>query len=422
MSDEQKKLKFKTTTQEIKFRGNGGYKARVKQEIEEHAIPENNLDRETQDKIPLILENTDRKLLLEEDKSTAIPLFENNEKIAISEGNDSQSLDKKEVTELLDNEEQKENKTLNLPLSKRKSYKTKTDSLPNSEPEVKVDYSKRTNTTSLNSFLPNQNNNPTDSSQEKTSEVTRHSYKSYEKKEGKSKSTWGQSSFGKKKSVPKKNEQTLEEEEKGIYRTSTLKKPKRKPKEIVDEEGYVRSSAKPAKQYASRGKKEYVYNEEKLYNYGINRLSEQDYGRHELLKKMKNLQEDEEMINRVLDKLEGQKFLNDNNRIRSFLMSYSNSESVNKTKQRLIQKGFDKKNIEAVLDDMENSGIYKAIQDKETEEEKALALLIRRYRIYEVEKKEKMSRFLASKGFNFDIISKVMKTFSNGEFDSFNPY
>ena len=137
---------------------------------------------------------------------------------------------------------------------------------------------------------------------------------------------------------------------------------------------------------------------------------------------MKNLQEDEEIINKVLDKLEGQKYLSDNNRIRSFLMSYSNSESVNKTKQRLIQKGFNKKIIEDVLEEMEHSGIYKAIQDKESEEEKALALLIRRYRIYEIDKKEKMSRFLASKGFNFDIISKVMKTFSNGDFDSFDPY
>ena len=47
-----------------------------------------------------------------------------------------------------------------------------------------------------------------------------------------------------------------------------------------------------------------------------------------------------------------------------------------------------------MLEEMEHSGIYKAIQDKESEEEKALALLIRRYRIYEIDKKEKRETLL----------------------------
>lgn len=410
MSDdiEKKSIKFKTITQEIKFRGTSNSRTKIKTEIEELKIPSNELDRLSDEKIPLLSGKDNPKLFLDENLQKDISILENNNKMLINTGNDSQSLTRENVETLNNEQINKDNKSLYLPLVKRKKYTPKSETVTSSD--VTFDHSKKFNKTTK--IISNDLSNLEE-------KIIRHSYSSNNEK---SKSTWGQSSFSKKKTTPKKNEQVLEEESNDIYRTSTLKKPKRKPKEIVDDDGYVRSSKKPVKQYATKSKKEYIYNEEKLYNYGINRLSEQDYGRHELFKKMKNLQEDEEIINKVLDKLEGQKYLSDNNRIRSFLMSYSNSESVNKTKQRLIQKGFNKKIIEDVLEEMEHSGIYKAIQDKESEEEKALALLIRRYRIYEIDKKEKMSRFLASKGFNFDIISKVMKTFSNGDFDSFDPY
>ena len=410
MSDdiEKKSIKFKTITQEIKFRGTSNSRTKIKTEIEELNIPSNDLDRLSDEKIPLLSGKDNHKLFLDENLQKDISILENNNKMLINTGNDSQSLTRENVETLNNEQINKDNKSLYLPLVKRKKYIPKSETITSSD--VTFDHSKKFNKTTK--IISNDLSNLEE-------KIIRHSYSSNNEK---SKSTWGQSSFSKKKTTPKKNEQVLEEESNDIYRTSTLKKPKRKPKEIVDDDGYVRSSQKPVKQYATKSKKEYIYNEEKLYNYGINRLSEQDYGRHELFKKMKNLQEDEEIINKVLDKLEGQKYLSDNNRIRSFLMSYSNSESVNKTKQRLIQKGFNKKIIEDVLEEMEHSGIYKAIQDKESEEEKALALLIRRYRIYEIDKKEKMSRFLASKGFNFDIISKVMKTFSNGDFDSFDPY
>ena len=423
MSDENKKLKFKTITQEIKFRGESNYKTTSKIEIEEHIIPTNDLDREISSKISLTNDTSENKFPLSEDNTKSFSLDEHIDKILLTHGSDNQSLSNNDVTNIQKNEEKKDSKSINLPLLKRKKYSPKEEQKNKlEETKIDYDYSKPINTSlKTNSNSTNELNNNENNAKLTENEITRHSFNKANNNDSKS-TNWGKSSFGKKKRTPKKSEQTLEEEANGIYRTSTLKKPKQKTKEIIDDDGLIRSSSKPIKQYTNKGKKEYVYNEEKLYNYGINRLSEQNYGRHELFKKMKNLQEDETIINKVLDKLENQKYLSDSNRIRSFLMSYSNSESVNKTKQRLIQKGFNKKDIETILLEMEESDVYKAIQDKESEEDKAIALLIRRFRIYESEKQDKMTRFLASKGFNFDIISTIMKKFSNGDFDTYDLY
>lgn len=408
MSDEKKTIKLKTTVQYIRFRGEGNSRPFNDTNIEEKELPSSSLDQIDDSKISFgdLVEN---KISLDEPLKKEISLSSSEDKVDLLQGNDIQSLNHDDINSILDTQNKNNNKIINVPFIKRsKNPENNTE-----KKEVKIDYSKRFT-------LEKKDNKDIDLlSQDSSDEITRQSFKKDVSK--KSTSSWGQSSFGNKNKKTTKNPDIIEEESNGIFRTSSLKKPKRKSKEVVDEEGYTRSSTKTSKTF-NNNKKEYIYNEEKLYNYGINRLSEQDYGRHELFKKMRNLQEDESIINKVLDKLESQKFLNDDNRIRSFLLSYSNSESVNKTKQRLMQKGFNKKEIERVLEDMEDSGIYKAIQDKETEEDKALNILIRKYRIYEVEKREKMTRFLATKGFSFDIITKVMKTFSNGEFDCFDPY
>ena len=86
--------------------------------------------------------------------------------------------------------------------------------------------------------------------------------------------------------------------------------------------------------------KEIIYNEQQLYNYGLNRLSSRDYLRVELFTKMSNLQPEPEMVNRVLDKLANLGYIDDKKRIRAVLNYYSPKESSNKTKNRLIQKGF----------------------------------------------------------------------------------
>lgn len=156
--------------------------------------------------------------------------------------------------------------------------------------------------------------------------------------------------------------------------------------------------------------KEIIYNEQQLYNYGINRISSRDYLRAELFTKMSNLQPDPEMVNRVLDKLTNQGYIDDKRRIRAVFNSYSSKESSSKTKNRLIQKGASKELIEEVLYELEEDNLTKIFEyDKETDA--ALILLDRKFRIYNHDNREKMLRFLISKGYNYSLCTKILKIF-----------
>ncbi len=156
--------------------------------------------------------------------------------------------------------------------------------------------------------------------------------------------------------------------------------------------------------------KEIIYNEQQLYNYGINRISSRDYLRAELFTKMSNLQPDPEMVNRVLDKLTNQGYIDDKRRIRAVFNSYSSKESSTKTKNRLIQKGASKELIEEVLYELEEDNLTKNFEyDKETDA--ALILLDRKFRTYNHDNREKMLRLLISKGYNYSLCTKILKIF-----------
>lgn len=155
--------------------------------------------------------------------------------------------------------------------------------------------------------------------------------------------------------------------------------------------------------------KEIIYNEQQLYNYGLNRLSSRDYLRAELFTKMSNLQPEAEMVNRVLDKLETLGYINDKRRIRSVFNSYKSKESSNKTKNRLIQKGATKDLIEEVLFEIEDSSSQVYEYDAETDA--ALILLDKKFKSYNPDNRDKMLRFLISKGYNYSLCSKVLRIF-----------
>lgn len=156
--------------------------------------------------------------------------------------------------------------------------------------------------------------------------------------------------------------------------------------------------------------KEIIYNEQQLYNYGINRISSRDYLRAELFTKMSNLQPDSEMVNRVLDKLSSQGYIDDKRRIRAVFNSYSSKESSSKTKNRLIQKGASKDLIDEVLFELEDDNATKNFEyDKETDA--ALILLDKKFKMYLHDNREKMLRFLISKGYNYSLCTKILKIF-----------
>lgn len=156
--------------------------------------------------------------------------------------------------------------------------------------------------------------------------------------------------------------------------------------------------------------KEIIYNEKQLYQYALNRLGEREFSRAELLTKMKRLQPDESMIHPILDKMEALNYLSDARRARNILLQYQHKEGLSKLKQRLATKGINKQTIEQVLEE-ENIG---AADD---ELQKAKSLLIKKFKTYDKENNNKMYRFLVSRGYNGQIISKALKEFSSGNLE-----
>lgn len=163
--------------------------------------------------------------------------------------------------------------------------------------------------------------------------------------------------------------------------------------------------------------KEIIYDEKQLYNYGINRFSERDYGRQELLVKMKRLQPDLEIVNKVLDKLEAQDYISDAKRAKSLFNQFSHKESINKTIQRIKQIGISKDTIDDVIEEKNNAatlfvGDDYDEEDIEEETKNAIKLLNNKFRFYDILKKDKMVRFLVSKGYRYNNISKAIVLFS----------
>ena len=156
--------------------------------------------------------------------------------------------------------------------------------------------------------------------------------------------------------------------------------------------------------------KEIIYDEKKLYNYGINRLSVRDYGRNELSKKMAKFQQDSDLINKALDKLEEQGYLSDERRTLSMLNQYAGRESIYKIKNRMQQKGLDKDFVQEIIEEKNSNS-------SEGEELVATELLHKKFKNIELviedkqKNSEKMIRFLASKGFKYDIIKKSMTAY-----------
>lgn len=141
--------------------------------------------------------------------------------------------------------------------------------------------------------------------------------------------------------------------------------------------------------------KEIVYNEAQLYRYGINCLSEREWGRAELQKKMLRLQPETEIIHRVLDKLESQNYLSDERRVRMVITQFERREGARKIKQRLAEKGLPRELVDSVLEEK----VRDAEERGESENERAAEILLRKFKQYNADQYAKMARFLISRGF-----------------------
>lgn len=142
---------------------------------------------------------------------------------------------------------------------------------------------------------------------------------------------------------------------------------------------------------------------EKLYNKALRFLSFRPRSEKEVEDYLKKKNSDSETSKKIINKLKEYNFLNDKEFARLWFESRTKLKPRAKRviKMELKQKGID----EEIIDNLfENNNT----EDKEI----ALALAERRVKRYANEdpqkRKEKMYRYLASKGFNYDIIKDVV--------------
>jgi regulatory protein len=145
--------------------------------------------------------------------------------------------------------------------------------------------------------------------------------------------------------------------------------------------------------------KQKIFAPDRLHTYGLWLLSRRDYTTFEITQKMKNYQPDEKIIQEAVDKLVNLGYVNDERRATNLVNAYIKKESTYKIKRRLSEKGVSKEIIEEVL--QENV-------DEDTEFEMAKNMLIKKFKEYDPEKKQKYASYLAGRGYSWDVISKAV--------------
>lgn len=146
---------------------------------------------------------------------------------------------------------------------------------------------------------------------------------------------------------------------------------------------------------------EIEYDYKKLYNYAINRLSSRDYSRKELFDKMNRFKTEPGDIDKALDKVQELGYISDERRAKSIINTYKNKESIFKIQKRLMDKGISKSLIDEIFS-----------EKTDDTESVILTLLSKKFKTYNKDNWDKMVRFLASKGFKYNDISKGIKNFS----------
>lgn len=165
-----------------------------------------------------------------------------------------------------------------------------------------------------------------------------------------------------------------------------------------------------SKDYTKKSEqKSKIFEAPRLYTYAIWLLSRKDYSAHEMEQKMKKYQPDLSIIEQTIKKLIDYGYINNERRASNLIQVYSKKESSYKVKQRLAQKGIDKETIQNTLEQM---GV------KDSEQDTAYGLLVKKFKHFDVELKQKYCAFLANKGYGWDIISKSIDKFKQEYFVS----
>ena len=151
----------------------------------------------------------------------------------------------------------------------------------------------------------------------------------------------------------------------------------------------------------------------KAKNKALNILSKADQSEKKIREKLSNDFE-EDTINRVIEFLKKNNFINDNLLAQKIVNTNLNLNKCgkNRIKQNLYNKGLDASAINEAMSDIDNDAEF----------ENAMYLAKKRYERLKNEDKrkiyQKLSQHLAYKGFNYDIIKRTLnKLLSYDEYD-----
>jgi len=149
---------------------------------------------------------------------------------------------------------------------------------------------------------------------------------------------------------------------------------------------------------------------EKFYNKALKFLSYRPRSEKEIRDKLKRKKASEKIINKIILRLKENNFINDEEFIKWWIEQRTTFKprSFRLIKIELKQKGIDKELIEKTIGHLPST-----IDDLKSAKKLIQKRLPRYKNLSRDEKFQKLSRFLASKGFNYDIIKEIFKEISN---------
>lgn len=145
---------------------------------------------------------------------------------------------------------------------------------------------------------------------------------------------------------------------------------------------------------------------EKFYNKALKFLSYRPRSEKEIRDKLKSRKASEETINKIISRLKGNNFLNDEEFVKWWIEQRTTFKprSVKIIKIELKQKGIDKELIDETI-----AHLPSTIDDLESAKKLIDKRLPRYENLSRDEKIQKIARFLSSKGFSYEIIKEILK-------------
>lgn len=136
---------------------------------------------------------------------------------------------------------------------------------------------------------------------------------------------------------------------------------------------------------------------EEVYNYGLWHLAKRDHSIYELKEKLAKKTDNTEWIDETIEKFKKSGYLNDQNLVENLLTDYNQYKQYgpSRIKQELKHKGIDNETIKNALEESEFDYF-----------ELAFSCLRKKCRepIKDRKERDKLTRFLLSRGFGFDMI------------------